>query len=85
MITEFCKALNVNEVDILDGGKYQLAEYRQMYWLLLSRNGFTNTQIAKLNNRCQGSVSVGITKIGAKIDRYPDLLQKWNQIKTIKR
>jgi chromosomal replication initiation ATPase DnaA len=64
MITEFSKAIGIPELSILGNSHSQrISDVRQVYWYLLSLNGFSCQEIARLNERDHSTISVGIKRV----------------------
>jgi chromosomal replication initiation ATPase DnaA len=64
MITEFSKIVCLPEEKILDrGGFRKIFETRQLYWLMLKKEGFTVCEIARLCERDHSTIVNGIKHI----------------------
>lgn len=85
MILEFCKKIGINEKDLLEGNKNSNSEFRHMYWLLLSINGFKRREIAALNDRSISTITNGIKHINGLIDYNKEMKEIWTSVKSIKR
>lgn len=86
MITEFCKILGVSEAELLGSSHgWNISRMRQLYWKLLSRNGFTHEEIAQLNDRARSTVTKGIIHIDDLISKDFRVADQWWKVFKIKR
>jgi chromosomal replication initiation ATPase DnaA len=69
MIIEFSARTGISVEDLLGRRRFQqIVEARQLYWYILSLNGFRITEIARLNEREHGSIISGIRRIKGFLD-----------------
>jgi chromosomal replication initiation ATPase DnaA len=87
MITEFSRKTGVPVEDLLSRSRlHRIAEVREVYWYILSLNGFRITEIARLNGREHGTVISGIRRIKGLLDAHDITVTKmYNSTKNIKR
>jgi len=63
MITEFSKAVCVPEFEILGRDRGKIADIREVYWLLLYKNGFNYSEIGRLCDRNHATIISGIRRV----------------------
>jgi chromosomal replication initiation ATPase DnaA len=87
MITEFSRKTGVPVEDLLSRNRlHRIAEAREVYWYILSLNGFRITEIARLNGREHGTVISGIRRIKGLLEAHDIAVTKmYNLTKNIKR
>ena len=87
MITEFSKIVCIPELTLLDSSdKRTFSDARHVYWLLLKNNGFSISQIARLNDKNHATVIAGIKKVKELLSvNDTNITQLYESTKHIKR
>jgi len=63
MITEFAKLTCIPELSILGNSRRNnISDARELYWLILHRNGFSYSAIARLCDRTHATILSGIRR-----------------------
>jgi chromosomal replication initiation ATPase DnaA len=87
MIIEFSKLVGIPELELLGKSHARrISDARQIYWHILSGNGFSRTEIAKLNDRDHSTITNGIKRVKGLLETGDaKITEMYDLTKNIKR
>ena len=87
MITEFAKAVCIPELSLLGTSRnHEISDARELYWLILHKNGFGYSEIARLCDRTHATIMSGIRRANKLLEVKDDKMTRLYELtKHIKR